>query len=336
MCRPVFTSVCRQSCSHLSQSGALRCTRPDEIMGRLDRRCCGVLNHMTTTRDERLKHRRLFWIGADGLQADLGPNYELVRIKLWPVFANRPVLEFLTEHLMNEIRSIQPAGPYLIGGACLSGLFAYEVARRLVAANLEVRLLVMVDPSSPVFETRKRQISQRLLLSIHQPSTLVPVISGKLNALMGRFRRTRVSQPERLTNEQRWLDEFQKLRSRAAAKTFENYVMRPYEGRLTFIVAHRYKGRFLLRQAWCPFARAGVDIHVIRGEHHNILEVPGFAAKLRQCIDKVVAGDSFGDGRPGVERDQGAVTTSADVLKRCQPASPSGGSLVAAAQAGHS
>jgi phthiocerol/phenolphthiocerol synthesis type-I polyketide synthase E len=45
----------------------------------------------------------------------------------------------------NEIRRVRPAGPYLIGGYCLGGTIAYEVAQQLRAQGQEVSLLALLD-----------------------------------------------------------------------------------------------------------------------------------------------------------------------------------------------
>nr|MDP9121156.1 thioesterase domain-containing protein [Acidobacteriota bacterium] len=43
------------------------------------------------------------------------------------------------------VRSLQPHGPYRLGGWCVGGLFAYEMTRQLRAAGEEVELLVLID-----------------------------------------------------------------------------------------------------------------------------------------------------------------------------------------------
>lgn len=44
-----------------------------------------------------------------------------------------------------EVRSVQPAGPYLLGGFSGGGIAAYEMAQQLLAAGEEVALLVLLD-----------------------------------------------------------------------------------------------------------------------------------------------------------------------------------------------
>ncbi|MBS0172290.1 MAG: amino acid adenylation domain-containing protein [Nitrospira sp.] len=52
-------------------------------------------------------------------------------------------VEDMAAHYIEEIRSIQPRGPYLIGGTCTGGLAAYEMAQQLTAQGETVILAVM-------------------------------------------------------------------------------------------------------------------------------------------------------------------------------------------------
>lgn len=50
---------------------------------------------------------------------------------------------------VEEIRNIQPRGPYMLGGWSLGGIHAYEVARQLIAQGEKVKGIVMVDSPCP-------------------------------------------------------------------------------------------------------------------------------------------------------------------------------------------
>jgi thioesterase domain-containing protein len=49
-----------------------------------------------------------------------------------------------------ELRTVQPEGPYLLGGFSGGGITAYEMARQLEAAGQRVALLVMLDTPLPM------------------------------------------------------------------------------------------------------------------------------------------------------------------------------------------
>lgn len=52
-------------------------------------------------------------------------------------------VEDMAAHYIDEIRSVQPQGPYLIGGTCTGGLAAYEIAQQLTAQGEKVILAVI-------------------------------------------------------------------------------------------------------------------------------------------------------------------------------------------------
>jgi len=54
-------------------------------------------------------------------------------------------IEDMAAAYVREMRRIQPQGPYYLGGYCLGGTIAYEVAQQLRARGEEVALLAMFD-----------------------------------------------------------------------------------------------------------------------------------------------------------------------------------------------
>lgn len=58
----------------------------------------------------------------------------------------------LAAHYVQEIRLVQPEGPYHLGGWCVGGIIAYEMARQLQQAGQEVALLALLDSAPPTAE----------------------------------------------------------------------------------------------------------------------------------------------------------------------------------------
>jgi phthiocerol/phenolphthiocerol synthesis type-I polyketide synthase E len=54
-------------------------------------------------------------------------------------------IEEMAEQYTKEIRRIQPRGPYFLGGYCMGGTVAYEVAQQLAASGERVALLALFD-----------------------------------------------------------------------------------------------------------------------------------------------------------------------------------------------
>jgi len=73
-------------------------------------------------------------------------------------------IEDMAAYYIKEIQTIQPQGPYLIGGRCLGGKIAFEMAQQLLLQNQQVLLLAMVDSRLSV--RRQSQITQRIETNI--------------------------------------------------------------------------------------------------------------------------------------------------------------------------
>lgn len=58
---------------------------------------------------------------------------------------NVPPIEAMAADRVAAIRALQPAGPYVLGGYCIGGAVALEMARQFVAAGDDVPLVVLVD-----------------------------------------------------------------------------------------------------------------------------------------------------------------------------------------------
>ena len=60
--------------------------------------------------------------------------------------ARYKTVESIASHYLSEIRTIQPKGPYFIGGFCFGGLVAVEIAQQVRAQGDETAFLVVMEP----------------------------------------------------------------------------------------------------------------------------------------------------------------------------------------------
>ena len=82
------------------------------------------------------------------LSQGLGPDqpfYALPPVELANPLTDRPTVEEMAAAHVATIRSVRPEGPYVIGGFCLGGLIAYEVARQLARQGASVERLLVID-----------------------------------------------------------------------------------------------------------------------------------------------------------------------------------------------
>ena len=63
-------------------------------------------------------------------------------------------VEAMARNYVARIRSVQPRGPYVLGGRCLGSLVAYEMARRIERAGDSVARLIVLDSGGPLWKRR--------------------------------------------------------------------------------------------------------------------------------------------------------------------------------------
>ncbi|HEX2842510.1 type I polyketide synthase [Hyphomicrobium sp.] len=107
--------------------------------------CAGMFGNILNLRylaQQIGKVRPVYGLQARGLYGDQAPH---------------ETFEEMARSYLAEIRTVQPHGPYLLGGFSGGGLVAYEMARQLEAEGEEVAIVVMLDtpiPGRPTLTTR--------------------------------------------------------------------------------------------------------------------------------------------------------------------------------------
>ncbi|HET7291826.1 MAG TPA: AMP-binding protein [Vicinamibacteria bacterium] len=103
-------------------------------------------------------------------------------------------VEALAELYLRAVSERQPHGPYRLGGFCMGGAVAYEMARRLESRGQSVALLALIDPP-PLPLGYRRRLPDRLRvvasaalsrLRLREPG---PAIGGDESAVMQANRR---------------------------------------------------------------------------------------------------------------------------------------------------
>ena len=93
-----------------------------------------------------------------------------------------PITE-MARYYIDSLRTVQPAGPYILGGWSFGGLVAYEMALQLTGQGEEVPLLILLDTATPDFINNAGEEDDASLLSILANEMGLSVSDEDLRAL---------------------------------------------------------------------------------------------------------------------------------------------------------
>jgi amino acid adenylation domain-containing protein len=220
-----------------------------------------------------------------------------------------PTIEEMAAHYVEELRAVQPRGPYYLGGYCFGGLVAYEMAQQLVAARQRVGLLALMNSTppnapfeqvkvTPAWLARFARNSRRWFWDfLHwEPQQRRRFLSHKMKALRKRcfgngqptdedeieaddYVDLKVYPPER---RRLWVTHL-----RAASR----YRPQPYPGKVTILRTPLYPFlcSFDATFGWGELAGGNVTVKIVPGAHESILNEPyvrRVAAELDECFAK--------------------------------------------------
>ncbi|HEY0607383.1 MAG TPA: amino acid adenylation domain-containing protein, partial [Herpetosiphonaceae bacterium] len=99
--------------------------------------------------------------------------------------SSQQIIEDAAASCVEAIRSVQPQGPYMLGGFCTGGAVAFEIAQQLIAQGEQVGLLALIDTEAaslgallfdPADHAAAQRVEQRIadvLAAIEQPDPKV-------------------------------------------------------------------------------------------------------------------------------------------------------------------
>jgi aryl carrier-like protein len=239
--------------------------------------------------------------------------------------ADSPTIPGLAEHYVSAIRSVQPAGPYMIGGFCFGGIVALEIAQQLRAEGFDVGILALVEPSRvrnrlapphllegakaspPIHRNPIRRFAAKMngklvhkqgaelidpakVGTYRSPAeiaelTAIVVARSAKRAICHGFRTVGRPIPRRLRNFY--------FKDQVSRKAGVRYEAKPYDGEIDIFLARRHG------LDWQGLARGGTAIHRIPADengyvpdHLTMLRDPWIAYvadPLRVAIDAAIA-----------------------------------------------
>jgi thioesterase domain-containing protein/acyl carrier protein len=207
-------------------------------------------------------------------------------------------LEEMAARYVEEIRTIQPEGPYHFLGYSLGGLIAFEMAQQFYQAGQEVAFLGMLDTFQLGYweraSTPLRRKLNRLVKTVQLHANNLIKGPNRLDYLTGRIRSKTASLLFRFSKETRpalanKLATIDNINAIAARK----YKARPYPGSLVlFRATDRDDEQFDYLLGWGGLARAGIEVYDIPGHHDTMNQEPhvqALAARLQFCLEKAAS-----------------------------------------------
>ena len=206
----------------------------------------------------------------------------------------RLTVEEMAQSYIDEIRRVQPTGPYYLGGYSFGGKIALELALLLKASGEDVALLALLDSSAP--EIRKLPpVSHWIKTHVDRFASLSWGGRARYLGLRGRNLAELLYLGTRQLRLQYALWQLRRGRrlphhylhdvSLRAAKL---YKQKTYDGHT---VLFRAQPRALtnpdVQEAWNRFVTGDFQIRPIPGEHHTIVDEPfvqGLAKELREAL----------------------------------------------------
>ncbi|HEX3640869.1 MAG TPA: thioesterase domain-containing protein, partial [Ktedonobacteraceae bacterium] len=228
-------------------------------------------------------------------------------------------VEEMALHYLASLQTVQPQGPYLLGGWSSGGVIAFEIAQQLQRQGEEVGLLAILDSWMPDAQVRAKTMEEEADL-------------GDTGVIKWLIRHFKIAVPDDF--DQRELDEqlsyatdqAKKMHAIPADTSLE--LVRRYTriGLLNKHIVHLYDPQSYPQQIdyfatshsieqtgtlgeredsaenpvrrdrlelWRELAQGGLQVHLVSGDHQTMVEEPHvqiLANALKQCIDRVCEG----------------------------------------------
>ncbi len=203
--------------------------------------------------------------------------------------------EDIAAGLIQVMRAVRPNGPYYLGGLCVNGVVAYEMARQLVTAGESVPLLVMLDSQNPTYyfdyspDGRSAFLYQKFKFHLGK--------LAKLNRTgLRHYIQERSADLQRRRDQRLWNSVYQhggrlpgdqlgdmgSLVHPAAMK----YKPQPYSGRVMFFQSSDWPrgGYWKFQRGWPALVGSPIEVHTIGAEHEEMLHDPNVDGIARPIL----------------------------------------------------
>ncbi|HEY0606419.1 MAG TPA: amino acid adenylation domain-containing protein [Herpetosiphonaceae bacterium] len=237
------------------------------------------------------------------LAQQLGSNQPLYGLQARglsdPQRASSTIAEMAADYLA-ALRTIQPHGPYRLGGWSFGGVVAVEMARQLQDLGEQIAALLLIDSGLPTTTTEAPDdlallagFARDLGVTIESPAALAERFTTedeRFGALLEHAQRSGIVPPDLERPALQQL--FAIFKTNLLA--LQRYTPQPYAGSITlFVAAEEPAGPTDPRLAWAELVD-GLSVHEIPADHYTILKSPAvqlLAAELRRELERDLEAD---------------------------------------------
>jgi len=194
-------------------------------------------------------------------------------------------VEEMAEVYIREMKSVQPQGPYYLGGWSMGGVIAYEMAQQLAGRHEETKLLVLIDSYTPSVSAS----------ALDEPALLIRFCADLEGITKKRIRLDEsllksmppAEQFRYFLAQARILEVFPESISetyihnifnvfKANSRALQNYAVKPYGGNAVQFYAsaedvNPFKDKSL---GWKKWIKGSLDIHPVPGNHYTLVQPP--------------------------------------------------------------
>jgi thioesterase domain-containing protein len=209
-------------------------------------------------------------------------------------------VEEIAAAMLQNLRRVQPSGPYQLAGYSYGGLLAFEAAQQLTAAGETVSLLAMFDTSTPdgfAIRPRWQRMAFHAWILAARPGRRKYIrerLAHRQQVRCAAVHAPAMAETDALPREEAFAREVEAANNRATGR----YQPKPYGGsivifraidRQTYRVAYRYD---TVISGWAALTDGRCRVIDLPGDHMNVLSVensPIAAAKLKPHLSTSLA-----------------------------------------------
>jgi thioesterase domain-containing protein/acyl carrier protein len=215
-------------------------------------------------------------------------------------------IEDMAAYYIQALQTVQPTGPYLLGGWSMGGVVAFEMAQQLHAQGQLVALLALLDGRIPTpDETFPEDDSEAILLveryfgiSFGPMQSLAQLPKDEQLGFVLELAKSAGLVPAELgvSQARRFVEQV-----RSDLRATQNYGLRLYPGRITFFKASETLAGTSADPTlgWSEWASGGVEVHIVPGNHANLMYEPHvevLAKKLTACLNQAQSAEAEENG----------------------------------------